>query len=399
MTHDRTDEPTDTASADLTNGDLARIFHEIGDMLEVKGELVFKTVAYHRAADAIGRSPVDLVAAYRAGTPPRIPGVGKAISDKIEELATTGHMAFYDRLRAEIPPGLVELLRIPGLGPEDRPAAPPRAQDRVDGRPPRRPPRPAGSATSAGMSAKTESLVLEGIARLDSTPDRMLLDRAEELVAELIDAARGHARACAGSNRPGSFRRRRETIGDLDLLAETDDAGALIGRFTTMGIVDHVVNAGGYKAAVRLQRGPAGRPDGHAAGRGRHVPHPLHGLQGAQRPPAGAGPGPGLVALGEGLPADRRGRRAADRRRDAELRTFATETEAYAFLGLPLHRAGAARGRRRDRGRARGDAARPHRRRPTCAATCTATRTGPTASTRSRSWPRPPGGAATPTRS
>src|SRR6185312_2168453 len=86
-----TDPETATATADgasevalaemppmdeLDNGDLARIFHEIGDMLEVKGELVFKTVAYHRAADAIGRSPVDLVAAYRSGTPPRIPGVG-----------------------------------------------------------------------------------------------------------------------------------------------------------------------------------------------------------------------------------------------------------------------------------------------------------------------------------
>ncbi|MEO8571404.1 MAG: helix-hairpin-helix domain-containing protein, partial [Chloroflexota bacterium] len=53
-----------TDQAGLTNGDLARIFHEIGDMLELKGELVFKTVAYHRAADAIGRSPVDLVSAY-----------------------------------------------------------------------------------------------------------------------------------------------------------------------------------------------------------------------------------------------------------------------------------------------------------------------------------------------
>jgi DNA polymerase (family 10) len=102
---------------DLTNGDLARIFHDIGDMLEVKGELVFKTVAYHRAADAIGRSPVDLVAAYRAGDPPTVPGVGKAISDKIAELATTGRMAYYDKLCAEVPPSLVELVRIPGLGP------------------------------------------------------------------------------------------------------------------------------------------------------------------------------------------------------------------------------------------------------------------------------------------
>ena len=112
-----TDEAPDDAP-DLTNGDLARIFHEIGDILELKGELVFKTVAYHRAADAIGRSPVDVVAAYRSGTAPQIPGVGKAISDKLQELATTGHLAYYERLRAEVPPTLVDLLEIGGLGPK-----------------------------------------------------------------------------------------------------------------------------------------------------------------------------------------------------------------------------------------------------------------------------------------
>ena len=87
-------------------------------MLEVKGELVFKTVAYHRAADVIERSPVDLVAAYRAGTPPRIPGVGQAISDKIDELAKTGRMAYYDQIAAEIPPGLVAVSASPALGPK-----------------------------------------------------------------------------------------------------------------------------------------------------------------------------------------------------------------------------------------------------------------------------------------
>src|SRR4029079_19668868 len=76
-------------AADLTNGDLARVFHEIGDILEVKGELAFKTIAYHRAAEAIGRSPIDLVGAFRAGTAPKIPGIGQAISDKITELVTT----------------------------------------------------------------------------------------------------------------------------------------------------------------------------------------------------------------------------------------------------------------------------------------------------------------------
>jgi len=105
------------ATTVLTNAELARVFHEIGDMLEVKGELVFKTVAYHRAADAIAHSPIEVARAYVSGTPPRIAGVGDAIAAKIVELARTGRMEFYERLRLEVPPSLVELLGIPGVGP------------------------------------------------------------------------------------------------------------------------------------------------------------------------------------------------------------------------------------------------------------------------------------------
>ena len=77
--------PADTASppadpaALLSNAELAAIFHEIGSLLEIKGELVFKTVAYHRAADAIAHSPHEIARAYREGHPPAIPGVGSAI--------------------------------------------------------------------------------------------------------------------------------------------------------------------------------------------------------------------------------------------------------------------------------------------------------------------------------
>src|SRR3954465_15171919 len=102
----------------LSNSQLAQLFHEIGDLLEVKGELVFKTVAYHRAADAIGRSPVEVARAYREGHPPEIPGVGKAIADKIAEAATTGRMAYHDKLLAEFPPTLLDLLALPGMGPK-----------------------------------------------------------------------------------------------------------------------------------------------------------------------------------------------------------------------------------------------------------------------------------------
>jgi DNA polymerase (family X) len=317
----------------LTNGDLARIFHDIGDMLEVKGELVFKTVAYHRAADAIGRSPVDLVAAYRSGTPPRIPGVGAAISDKLAELATTGRLAFYDRLRAEIPPGLVELLRIPGLGPKTVRQL--HLELKIESIDDLRSAAEAGRMRGLrGMSEKTEALVLEGIERLESTPQRMLLDRAEELVEGLMDALAGTA-GLSSLEPAGSFRRKRETIGDLDVLAETDDAGALIGRFTSMGVVDQVVNQGGYKAAVRLMRGPqvdlmvmppgeAGTYRIHFTGSKEHNVR----LRAMARDQGWSLSEKGFLridAAGEPLTGDA-----------GELRTFPGETEAYAFLGLPF---------------------------------------------------------------
>jgi DNA polymerase (family 10) len=326
---DDEDEP----ARQLTNGDLARIFHDIGDMLEVKGELSFKTVAYHRAADAIGRSPVDLVAAYRDGEAPKIPGVGAAISDKMAEIATTGRMAYYDKLIAEVPPSLVDLLRIPGLGPktvrqiwlergilsmEDlRQAA------------------EAGTLRGLrGLSERTEQLILEGIARLESTPKRMLLHRAEAMILGLVEAL-ADTPGLRSIEPAGSFRRRRESIGDLDLLAETDDGPGLIERFTTLGIVDQVLNKGGYKAAVRLLRGPqvdlmvmspgtAGTYRIHFTGSKEHNVR----IRERARDQGWSLSEKGFLRIGEdGEPL------TGD---VAELRTFATEAEAYGFLGLPF---------------------------------------------------------------
>ena len=332
------DEPHDVADPEdgpreLTNGDLARIFHDIGDMLEVKGELVFKTVAYHRAADAIGRSPVDLVAAYRAGTPPAIPGVGKAIGDKIRELATTGRMAFYDRLCEEVPPSLVDLLRIPGLGPKTvRQLWTELGILTVDDL--RRAATTGRLREMRGLSARTEALVLEGIERLASTPDRMHLHRAEATINGVIEALAGTP-GLRSLEPAGSFRRRRESIGDLDLLAETDDGPGLIERFTTLGIVDQVLNRGGYKAAVRLLRGPqvdlmvmppgeAGTYRVHFTGSKEHNVR----LRERARDQGWSLSEKGFLRIGEdGEPLTG----AA-----AELRTFATEEEVYAFLGLPF---------------------------------------------------------------
>jgi len=317
----------------LTNGDLARLFHDIGDMLEVKGELVFKTVAYHRAADAIGRSPVDLMGAYRAGSPPRIPGVGAAIGDKLAELARTGHLAFYDRLAAEVPPGLVELLQIPGLGPKTVRQI--YGELGIETMEDLRQAAEAGTLRSLrGLTAKSEQLVLEGIRRLETRPQRLHLHRASQLVDELIETLRDTP-GLQGIEPAGSFRRRRETIGDLDLLAETDDGPGLIERFVSLGVVDHVVNRGGYKAAIGLLRGPqvdlmvmppgeAGTYRVHFTGSKEHNVR----LRARARDQGWSLSEKGFLRIGEdGEPLTGS---------EAELRTFATETEVYAFLGLPF---------------------------------------------------------------
>ena len=319
-----------------SNGELARIFHEIGDMLEVKGELVFKTVAYHKAADAIAHSPVEVARAYLAGNPPRIAGVGDAIAKKIEELARTGHMEFYDRLREEVPPSLVALLGIPGVGP--RTVKQLHDELGVETLDDLRRAAESGSLRGLkGMSEKTEQGVLAGIAALETRQERMRLGQAEAVVETLLAELAG-VPGLRSIQAAGSFRRRRETIGDLDLLAETDRPLDLVDRFTSLGSVETVIAKGPHKAAVRLLRGPqvdlmlmppgeAGTYLIHFTGSKEHNVR----LRGMARDKGWSLSEKGYLRLGEdGEPA------AGESGAAVELLTFPTETEAYGFLGLPF---------------------------------------------------------------
>jgi DNA polymerase (family 10) len=316
-----------------SNAELARVFHEIGDLLEIKGELVFKTVAYHRAADAIERWPIAVGPAILAGEPPAIPGVGRAIADKLAELAATGRLGYHERLLAEFPATLMDLLHVPGLGPKtvrqlwttlgigDLDALRVAAQTgRLRG--------------LRGLSARTEELILEGIAGLASRDRRLLLDRAREAV-EMVLAGLAGVTGVARIVPAGSYRRRRETIGDLDLLAEVDDAGPLIERFTTLPAVASVVNRGTEKAAIRLANGPqvdlmrmapgaAGTYLVHFTGSKAHNVR----LRERARDRGWSLSEKGFLRLGpDGSPLEGP---------DAVLRTFATEAEVYEFLGLPF---------------------------------------------------------------
>jgi len=319
----------------LSNGQLAQVFHDIGDLLEVKGELVYKTVAYHRAADAIGRSPVEVAKAYREGTPPDIPGVGKAIADKLQELATTGRSEYRDKLLAEFPTTLLEMLRLPGVGPKTvRQLYRELGVKTVDEL------RIAAETHRIrdlkGLSERTEQLILEGIARLERREGRLLLNQARVLVDEIGEGLLGVLdveRIIAA----GSYRRRKETVGDLDLLAETDTPDEVVDAFCRLPSVEAVLGRGLHKATVRIGgRGPqvdlmVMRPGQggtyliHFTGSKEHNVRlramardkgwSLSEYGFARIDEAGE-----IIAAGEG----------------GELRVFATEAEAYDFLGLPF---------------------------------------------------------------
>jgi len=237
----------------LSNAELARIFYEIADLLEIKGELVYKAVAYRRVADAIERSPVEVARAYREHRPPRLVGVGAAIAEKLEELADTGRLAYLERLRGEVPRTLLELLAVPGVGPRTVHTLHERLgiADLDD----LRRAAEAGALRSVrGMTERTEQAILAGIAGLARMPTRMRLGQAARLVekvAEALASTPGLVRLEAA----GSFRRRVPTIGDIDLLAASGDPRALADRFVALASVEKVLAHGPHKSAVQLNEG------------------------------------------------------------------------------------------------------------------------------------------------
>jgi len=243
-----------SGEAVISNSELARIFNEIADMLEILGEVVYKAVAYRRVADAVERWPEDVAARHRSGEAPRIPGAGAALSAKLAELAETGHLEYYERLRGQVPAGLLDMLRIQGVGPrtvkllhdelgissveELRAAA---EQGQLQG--------------LKGLSSRTEESILEGIARIDHRSTRLLLHDADELVAGLVARLR-EAPGVLRIETAGSLRRRRATIGDIDLLAAVDDPAELFARLGGITSVDRVLAAGTDKSSVVLSEGP-----------------------------------------------------------------------------------------------------------------------------------------------
>jgi DNA polymerase (family 10) len=232
---------------------VADILAEIGTLLELKGENPFKTRAYTNAARAIeGLSEplAKIVAENRLG---EIKGVGEALTKKITELVTTGKLKYYDELKASIPPGLIEMLEISGLGPKKIQAL--NQKLGVDS---------VGKLEAAckngkvaeldGFGEKTQANILEGVDRRRTYASKHLLNDALSAAGLLLDGLREHPDVirCSAA---GSLRRFKEVIGDIDLLASSKKPAMVIDFFVARPGIIKVTAKGETKASVILDGG------------------------------------------------------------------------------------------------------------------------------------------------
>ena len=312
-----------SGDAVISNAELARIFNEIGDMLEILGEVVYKAVAYRRVADAVERYPDDVASLFRRGEPPKLPGAGPALNQKLAELSETGRLDYYDRLRAQVPDGLLEILRIPGVGPKTVRLL--QVELGIDSVEALRAAAEEGRLRHVkGLSERAEANILDGIARMARTYDRMLIHDADALVAGLIERLR-EARGVRRIEAAGSLRRRQPTIGDLDLLAAVDDAPAVIAALDRLREVDKVVAAGTDKTSIILADGP--RVDLMVCPPEAWGTHLVHFTGNKDHNIALRG-----MALDRGLSLSEKGWKVIE---TGELLLDAEEADVYERLGLP----------------------------------------------------------------
>ena len=238
----------------MENREIALILSEVADLLEIQEANPFRVRAYRNAIRTIIHHSVPLRKLVEEGADlTDLPAIGKGMAENIEELVTTGGLAVLDELMEEIPGSLIELMRLPGLGPkkakklwdelgiesiEDLEEA--ATEGRVAGLP--------------GFGVKTQTRILEGIERYRTSTSRFPLGEVDALLPPLIE----HMRSVEGVTRlevAGSYRRRSETIGDIDLLALADDARAASEGLTSFEGVEAVIGAGGTKTSVLLRGG------------------------------------------------------------------------------------------------------------------------------------------------
>lgn len=238
----------------MTNREIADLFEKIADMLAIRGDNVHRIAAYRRAAESVRGLSRDINTIAAEGKLTAIAGVGATLAEKIEELLETGGLEFFEKLSADVPPPLVELLRVEGLGPKRIKIV--YEQLGITTLEELRDVAQSGKLSElSGFGTRTEKNIVKSLEALERHgDDRTLLGVAwpvaQEILAE-IRALPQVIRADVG----GSLRRSRETIGDLDLLAAAEESEAVMEAFATLPHVEAVIVRGPSKTTVQLHNG------------------------------------------------------------------------------------------------------------------------------------------------
>jgi len=238
----------------MKNTAIAKVFSDIGDLLELKGENGFKIRAYQKAARAIEHYPRELKILLEQGEDLRnIPGVGEAIAKKTTELVTTGKLGYYENLKAEFPDGITNLLSIPGIGPKTAnrlsselgiTSVDQLEQAINDGR----------LATLFRLGDKTADNIRQQIQALRRKDQRTPIGEALPMVEEILGALRSIPGA-GNLTYAGSLRRFRETLGDIDLMGTADNPHEVIDAFVSLAPVGQILAQGPTKASAIVSGG------------------------------------------------------------------------------------------------------------------------------------------------
>jgi DNA polymerase (family 10) len=239
--------------AEITRETIAGTLEGIGRLLELKGENVFKIRAYANAARAVEGYSGSILKAAADGALGSIPGIGKAIAEKINELIETGELEYFNTLKAEFPPGLFEMLELQGLGPKKIKAV----WEKLgvtnileleaacrDGR----------IAALPGFGKKTADNICAAIAARARHSGRFRLGDIAPDAEKMLEELRRHP-AVAQISLAGSYRRRKEVIGDLDFIVSTNEPETVTNFFVGHAMVENVIAQGPTKASVRWKSG------------------------------------------------------------------------------------------------------------------------------------------------
>ena len=238
-----------------TNDQIAELFENMGSLLEMKGDTIFKIRAYQRAARIIEQLSSPLAQAVENGEDlTKIPGVGKAISEKITEFIGTGQVAAYQRLLEELPTGVLDLKDIPGIGPKTAVAIGVElgistvegvAEAAADGR----------LAGLPRMGQKAADRILRHIEAFQAIGSRTPIGQALPIAEEVIAALRKQCPEIGPLFPAGSLRRWEETIGDIDLIGTAPDPEAVGDALVALPMVKDVLVHGPKKTSVVVESG------------------------------------------------------------------------------------------------------------------------------------------------